>query len=465
MASDPLLEERRRLDELRRKNSELTTQIFQLVGNRLSVVKEIAGLKRILGEDAENPAVEQELRTRILEESARLNIDPEFASRLLSILLEESVKSQRTTADTQGTTVSARAKEMEQRGEKILHLDMEEPDLSPPPKLFTELTLTAQNGTTQYSSPAGLPTLLDAVKGSLWRKGFEINTRCVLPTLDRKFGIYLAFAALCPIGSEVIQITPAWPGYFDAARAARLRCISLKTSMQDRWIPDLDKLAELISPSTRMIVLNYPNNPTGCILPPSLLDGMVKLARDHNLTIVSDEVYLDYAYAPCESLLKYTDCKKVVVRSFSEQFAIKGFRLGYIISDDDSVSRMTKMLGMQMTSIPESIQYAGAKALEHEEIVRRNSSIMQRRLRSAVEAVQELPLEFVPPEGGFYIFAKLPHRHSDGGEFAAKLLERDKVAVVPGRAFGDYPGHIRLSCCQDESIFRQAISRLGEFLK
>ncbi len=209
------------------------------------------------------------------------------------------------------------------------------------------------------------------------------------------------------------------------------------------------KIENTINSNTKMIVLNYPNNPTGKILPEKLQDDIVDLARKNNLYVLSDEIYSQYAKSSWKSILSYNYEKSIVTQSFSKSHAMTGFRIGYGIADTKIIEKMAKLEALCLTNVSEPIQYVAMKALEAD--TSNNTNTVQNRLDVLVEKAKKMGLDFVVPDGAMYLFARVNQDGFDGVQFANSTLEKG-LAIAPGEGFGDYKNFIRISACQDEKI-------------
>jgi aspartate aminotransferase len=210
-----------------------------------------------------------------------------------------------------------------------------------------------------------------------------------------------------------------------------------------------------------MIVLNYPNNPTGKILPIELQDKIIKIAKENNLYVLSDEIYSQYAKTNWKSILSYNYEKSIVTQSFSKSHAMTGFRVGYAIASKQIVEKMSKLEALCLTNVSEPIQYVAMKALEAD--TSNNSNIVKKRLDMLAIKAKEMGLEFIIPDGAMYIFARVNKEGFDGVQFANSSLEKG-LAVAPGEGFGNYKNFIRISACQDEKILIEGMHILGNIM-
>ncbi|MEM2053729.1 MAG: pyridoxal phosphate-dependent aminotransferase [Nitrososphaerota archaeon] len=288
----------------------------------------------------------------------------------------------------------------------------------------------------------------------------------MIATVGGAFGVYLALASTVSPGDEVIVIDPSWPIYKPCVRYVGGRPIVLETRLEDGWEPDLDKLNEKISAATKAIILNYPCNPTGKALDKKTFKGIVEIAQDRKLTLISDEVYADYNFTGSEhnTVLNYPDVNYVLISSFSKSWGMTGFRVGFTISDLDRTNKMATIQSTLITCIPEFIQYAAIEALKCLDEAKKNSEVMKDRAEAVCKALKPLPLTFYKPDGAMYVFPRIDVKGVDGSEFAVKLLENKNVSVAPGGAFGNYFNYFRISLGQPKEVLLEGVKRIGEFL-
>src|SRR4029079_9119551 len=175
----------------------------------------------------------------------------------------------------------------------------------------------------------------------------------VIVTPGGRFAVFSAIASLVKAGQELIAIEPTWPAYKESADYIGAKIQMLKTTLEDKWTPDTGQLEEMINPSTKMIVLNYPNNPTGKVLDSKTMDRIVSIAKDNDLYLLSDEVYADYAFKKFHGIAEYTYEKGILVSSFSKRYAMTGFRVGYGVAGRDVISKMAKVQAVGITSVAE----------------------------------------------------------------------------------------------------------------
>ena len=239
--------------------------------------------------------------------------------------------------------------------------------------------------------------------------------------------------------------------------------IVIHTTIDHRWSPTVEEVQEAVRPNTKAIILSYPNNPTGKVIPKRLFGEIVSLADDLGLTVISDEIYKEYSSIPCPSVLETTPKKFILTSSFSKTWAMTGFRIGYAVSSKENVSKISNLTSLLVTSVPEFIQWGAIKALDADAEVRRNSSQMHERIEAACEALDKISsLEYVRPDGAMYIFPRI-RSGEKGVSFAEKLFKK-RVTITPGIAFGDYDDFFRISLGTPSGEILKGIKRMAELL-
>jgi aspartate aminotransferase len=459
-----------RLDALRAEIVDVTLDIISLIGKRRNLVEEVAVEKLRVEIPIVNSTVELNLRKAVTERCKEEQLDESYALSILNQLLIDSVKRQETIHETSGTpnayTCFIAAKEMEQQGIEVFHLEVGEPDFGPPESVKRSLETALNSGYAKYTETAGISILRNAISQKLSNQyKYDIKPDQVIVTPGGRFGLYLAISNEIAPGDEVIIIDPSYPAYSELVKTAGGRPIDLPTHLEDAWNPDSDQLEHLINDATRMIILNSPSNPTGKIIDHSTLQAVTELAKDNNIRILSDEVYSNFAFDKHHSILQFPEINQVFIDSFSKTFGMTGFRLGYAVSDVETIKQITKLQNAILTSVPEFIQHAGTQAISCTVEEREYSAIMNQRQQLMCSLLRKMPVSFYRPDGGFYIFVRINSDNLDGFEFAERLLTEKQVSVVPGITYGsEYSRFFRISLCQPKENLRLAASRIEEVL-
>jgi len=435
--------------ELRERIREITLRIVDLMAERERLVRELAALKEAAGEAPFNPEVERELRRAVTERAAELGVDADLVRRVLTLLLRRSTEVQTRSTGAQGLThmdLMRLAKRMEKEGKEVVHMEVGEPTLGAPEHVAAQLTDAALRGYAFYGEAAGLPELRSAIAEDLnERFGIDVRPEQVVVTQGGRFGIYLAMAATLSMGDEALVIDPSWPHYKQVISMLGCRPIVHKTSLEDRWMPDPAGLEDAISDATRLIVLNYPNNPTGAVVSRKLMEELVDVARRRNIYVMSDEVYMDYAFGEHVTALSTGYDRVVMIMSFSKSWGMTGYRIGYAVAPVDLAERMARIQGNLLTCVPEFVQVAALKAISDRETPKAYREHMRRGIEVICRYLDAIGAEYVRPGGGMYVFPRIDLGGKDPMEFAMELLRRRGVGIAPGTVFGDYREFFRLS--------------------
>ena len=433
------------LEELRKKIEEITIEMLTLLKTRTEIAQEIGKIKNKEGMSVSNESREDELRELVKRQCKEIDFESNTALKFLNFLLNESVKVQSSESKTH-LAIFLKAKELEQKGKKIIHLEVGEPDFQPPINVKKSLSEVYDKGFGKYGPAKGLPEFRTKL-AEFANKNFDtkINSENVMVTPGARFGVFLSITTLLDPGDEMIVIEPAWPAYRQCAINAGIKVRTVKTTLENKWEPSIDEILSCINDNTKMIVLNYPNNPTGKILHKTLQDQIVEISKKHDLYILSDEIYSNYSNKEWTSILSYNYEKSIITQSFSKSHSMTGYRIGYLISNQKIVERLAKLEALCLTNVSEPIQYTAMKSLEDD--VTNNAKIMNERLGKLETICKEMELEFVRPDGAMYIFARTKEPINTS-ELSEELLNHG-VAIAPGIGFGDYNEFFRISACLD----------------
>jgi len=449
------------INDLRNKMDEVTLEMIELLKTRTNIAKEIGEIKKNIGKGVTDEGREDNLRGKVISLCKDIGLDETIASKFLNFLLNESVKVQSTNKQTH-LSIFLKAKSLEQQGKKIIHMEVGEPDFLPPDIVKKALEEVFEKGFLKYGQAKGMPVFREALAKYASKKfNVSISQDNIIVSPGARFSIFTAISTLLNPGDEMIVIEPAWPAYKDCALNSGIKVRTINTTFEDKWEPSLDQIKNTINSNTKMIVLNYPNNPTGKILDEKLQDDIIELARKNNLYVLSDEIYSEYAKTNWKSILSYNYEKSIVTQSFSKSHAMTGFRVGYAIADAKIIEKMAKLEALCLTNVSEPIQYIAMKALEAD--TSNNTNTVQNRLDVLAQKANEMGLDFVIPDGAMYIFARINKEGFDGVQFANSTLEKG-LAVAPGEGFGDYKNFIRLSACQDEKILLEGMNILSDIV-
>ena len=450
------------IDRLRNRMDDITIDMVKMLKMRTDVAKDLGQLKQSIGKGIVDEDKEDNLRQKVMAISGSLGLEETVTSKFLNFLLNESVRVQYRDRSSH-LSIFRKAKSLEESGKNMIHMEVGEPDFRPPDAASNALGQACEKGFFKYGQVTGMPSFREALaKHTSGKFNSSVMPENILVSPGGRFSVFSAITMLLNPGDEMIIIEPAWPAYADCALHAGIKARLVHTTIEDRWEPSCDKIQSMINANTKMIVLNYPNNPTGKILSKQLQDEIMGIARDNDLYVLSDEIYSDYAYVDWRSVLSYNYDKSIVVQSFSKSHAMTGFRIGYSISSGEITDTMSKMGSLCLTSVSEPIQYAAMMALGAD--TADHSDTIKNRLKSLVSKAKDMELDFVDPDGAMYLYARSAKHAFDGTKMANNLLD-EGLAIAPGAGFGDYEDFIRISACQEENILMQGMHILGNKLR
>lgn len=450
------------INELRSKMDDITIQMIKMLKTRTDIAKEIGEVKKNIGKVVTDESREDNLREKIISLCKELNFDESIATKFLNFLLNESVKVQSNNKQTH-LSIFLKAKDLESEGKKIIHMEVGEPDFFPPSIVKDALQEVYEKGFLKYGQAKGIPQFREALAKYVSTKfGASITADNIMVSPGARFSIFTAINTLLNPGDELIVIEPAWPAYKDCALHTGVKVRTINTTLESKWEPSIKQIEQTINSNTKMIVLNYPNNPTGKILPEKIQDEIIKLAIKNNIFVLSDEIYSDYSFTDWKSVLRYNYEKSIVTQSFSKSHAMTGFRIGYTIAPSEIIEKMSKFEALCLTNVSEPMQYVAMKALEAD--IAGNTNTIRHRLEVLSQKAKEMKLEFVEPNGAMYLFAKVNQEGFDSVRFANELLDYG-LAVAPGEGFGDYKNFIRISACRDENVLIDGMNILSGVLK
>ncbi len=450
------------INDLRNKMDAVTLKMIELLKTRTDIAKEIGEVKKNIGKEITDEAREINLRGKVISLCKDINLDETIATKFLNFLVNESIKVQSTNKQTH-LSIFLKAKSLEAQGKKIIHMEVGEPDFLPPKIVKDALSKVFEKGFLKYGQAKGMPSFRRALAKYVSKKfNVSIQQDNVIVTPGARFSIFAAITTLLNPGDEMIVIEPSWPAYKECALNSGIKVRSINTTFEDRWEPSLERIKNTINSNTKMIVLNYPNNPTGKILKQKLQNDIIELARKNDLYVLSDEIYSQYANTSWKSILDYNYEKSIVTQSFSKSHAMTGFRIGYGIANPKIIEKMAKLEALCLTSVSEPIQYVAMKALEAD--ISNNTNTVQNRLDVLAQKGEEIGLDFIIPDGAMYLFARINQKGFDGVEFANSALEKG-LAVAPGEGFGNYKNFIRISACQDEETLVEGMNILGNMMR
>ncbi|MFM9876114.1 MAG: aminotransferase class I/II-fold pyridoxal phosphate-dependent enzyme [Nitrosarchaeum sp.] len=450
------------INQLRNRIEEVTLEMIKMLKIRMDISKEIGEIKKNTGKGVTDENREDNLRAKVITTCNELHLEESIATKFLNFLLNESIRVQSDNKQTH-LSIFLKAKSMEQEGKKIIHMEVGEPDFLPPLIVKKALEDVFDKGFLKYGQAKGMTSFREALaKYSSKKFGVDILQENIIVSPGARFSVFNAITTLLNPGDELIVIEPAWPAYKDCALNSGIKVRTITTTLEGKWEPTIEQIEKVINMNTKMIILNYPNNPTGKIIPEKLQDEIVNLAIKNNLYILSDEIYSEYVFKKWKSILCYKYDKSIITQSFSKSHAMTGFRIGYAIANPKIIELMSKFEALCLTNVSEPIQYIAMRALAAD--ISENVNTIQTRINILIEKAKEMNLDFISPDGAMYIFARINQEGFNGVEFANSLLEKG-LAVAPGEGFGEYKNFIRISVCQNEKTLMEGMNILDKMLR
>ncbi len=374
--------------------------------------------------------------------------------------------------------ISALATELEAEGADIVDLSVGEPDF-PTPENIVEAGKDAMDaGHTGYTTSAGILELREAIADKLAADGLEHDSDEIIVTPGAKQALYEVVQSLVEDGDEVVLLDPAWVSYEAMVKMAGGDLTRVDLSETDFQLePALDDLAAAVSDETELLVVNSPSNPTGAVYSDAALEGVRDLAVEHDITVISDEIYKEITYGVEPTSLGTLEGmadRTVTVNGFSKAYSMTGWRLGYFAGPEDLIDQAGKLHSHSVSSAVNFVQHAGLEALETEQAVTEMVAAFEERRDLVVDLLAEHDVDVAVPEGAFYMMVPVDDNEArsasdasgdepraDDQAWCEGAIEDAHVATVPGSAFGT-PGYARISYAASEERLEEGIERLAE---
>lgn len=352
-----------------------------------------------------------------------------------------------------------------------ISLGVGEPDFDTPWHIREEGIFSLEKGRTFYTSNAGLMELRTAIAGYLERR---LKLRYdpvheILVTVGGSEGIDLALRAMLNAGDEVILPEPCYVSYLPCIELADGIPVTIELKEENAFKLTPEELRAAITDKTKILILPFPNNPTGAIMTKEELEPIVDIVKEHDLFVISDEIYSELTYqGEHYSIASFPGMKErtIVINGFSKAFAMTGWRLGYTAGPWLILEQMTKIHQFAIMAAPTTSQYAAVEAMNNgdDDVDLMRKSYNQRR-RFVLQRFKDMGLSCFEPEGAFYTFPCIKEFGISSDEFASRFLREEKVAVVPGTAFGDCgEGFLRISYAYSIEELKEALGRLERFV-
>lgn len=355
----------------------------------------------------------------------------------------------------------------------VISLSVGEPDFYTPWHIREEGIYNLEKGRTRYTPNRGFIKLREQIAAFMSRKyNLEYKPESeVLVTVGGSEAIDLAVRTLVNPGDEVLVPEPSFVCYVPITEMAGGKPVIITTKAENKFKLTAEELEAHITDKTKLLILPFPNNPTGGVMRKSDLEAIAEVIIKHDLLVLSDEIYSELTYGK-EKHVSIASIpgmweRTVVINGFSKSYAMTGWRLGYAAGPKEIITPMTKLHQFGIMSAPTMSQYAAIEALENgdEDIVTMREQYDMRR-RLIVDGLNKLGLTCFEPEGAFYVFPSIKSTGLTSQEFCEQLIYAKRVAVVPGDAFGECgEGYVRISYCYSTQHIVEALERIEEFLK
>lgn len=353
-----------------------------------------------------------------------------------------------------------------------ISLGVGEPDFDTPWHIREEGIYSLEKGRTFYTSNAGLKELKVEIDAYLRRRcGVTYDPdQEIMVTVGGSEAIDIAMRAMINPGDEVLIPQPSYVSYVPCAVLADGTPVIIELEEKDQFRLTPEKLLEKITPKSKILVLPFPNNPTGAIMEKSDLEKIAEIVVEKDLFVISDEIYAELTYGdePHTTIASFPGMRErtILINGFSKAYAMTGWRLGYACGPSNILQQMLKIHQYAIMCAPTTSQYAAVAALRDgdPDVQHMRESYDQRR-RYLMHAFKEMRMECFEPLGAFYTFPSIKRFGMTSDEFATRLLQEEKVAVVPGTAFGDCgEGYLRISYAYSLKSLKEALGRIERFV-
>jgi aminotransferase len=354
----------------------------------------------------------------------------------------------------------------------VISLGVGEPDFDTPWHIRDEGIFALEKGRTFYTSNAGLKSLRTEISNYIKRtQNINYNPdNEIIVTVGGSEAIDIGVRALVNDGDEVIIPQPSYVSYEPCTILANAKPVIINLKAENDFRLTADELKNAITPKTKILILPFPNNPTGSIMEKSDLEKIADIIIENDIYVMSDEIYSELSYkekhVSIASLPKMKE-RTILINGFSKSYAMTGWRLGYACAPKEIIKQMTKIHQFAIMCAPTTSQYAAVEALKNgdEDVAKMRQSYNQRR-RFLLNAFKEMNIQCFEPFGAFYVFPSIKEFGMTSEEFATRLLQEEKVAAIPGKAFGSSgEGHLRISYAYSLENLKKAMERLKRFVE
>jgi len=351
-----------------------------------------------------------------------------------------------------------------------IHLAAGQPDFNTPKHIIDAAYQAALEGYTGYTPNAGLASLREVIARRVTKvNGIKATKDDVVVTVGAVGAISSILFCLLDAGDEALLPDPRWPNYDMILALCGARGVSYACYEKNGFVPDLEDISRRITNKTKVILVNSPNNPTGAVYPEHVLRGIVQIAAEHDIYVLSDEAYEELIFEGEHiSPAKFAPDERVIsVYCVSKAYAMTGWRIGYILSTYGELTRLLTLVQEPLVSCAVSVSQKAAEAAltGPQDCVREMVDAYRRRRDAALKVMQDYGLKTYTPHGAFYMLANISKAGMDSFDFALKLLEEKKVAVAPGVTFGEQgKDYVRICFAADDESLVEGVKRFCKFL-
>jgi aspartate/methionine/tyrosine aminotransferase len=367
-----------------------------------------------------------------------------------------------------------RAKKLEGEGKSIIHLEIGRPDFDTPAHIVEAAVEALRAGKHHYSQNAGIPELRQAITEK-YAEEYQLNfspETDVIVTNGVAEGVYVAIHALLDPGDQILIPDPRWVNYDVDAISNDVEPVDYALFEDRNFQPDPDEIADKITPKTRMILLTSPSNPTGGVNSLEVIKKIARLAQEHDLVVLSDEIYEKIIYPPVEHIsiasLEGMKERTLILNGFSKFYSMTGWRLGYVLGEEKYLNPILRYHQYMVTSTNTFAQWGAVTALKGDQDTAYAMVEEFRRRRDYIyEAINQIPgFSSAEPRGAFYLFPSIKETGMDGYQMSNMLLEKAQVATVPGDCFGkNGADHIRISYANSLENLKAAVENIMSSLE
>ena len=372
--------------------------------------------------------------------------------------------------------VDSKAKELKAKGEDVCGFGAGEPDFDTPEFIKEACIKAIQDGKTKYAPAPGIMPLREALAEKYRSENgiADVQPSQIIVSPGGKYSCYLAILAVCGEGDEVIVPAPYWVSYPEMVKMAGAKPVTVFAGQESGFKVSPEQIEEAITPNTKLLILNSPSNPTGAIYQPEEIEAIVELAIKKDFLIMSDEIYEYLLYdgvthkSPASFSSEAAD-RVITVAGFSKTFSMTGWRLGTLLAPAPIAKAVASIQSQTSSNATTFAMYGALAAMENPEKSKAAIDEMlvhfDRRRIKLLDGLNAIDgITCARAQGAFYLFPNISSFNMDGNDFASKLLEDEKVAVVPGEGFGA-PGYMRLSYATSDEVIEKGLDRLANFCK